>query len=423
MASDIEFRDIAGNVVRISEVLPNYLYRRECVAYVGAGFSMAAGMPGWSGLVRYLASGPRQILGHSSVVAETLLSSGDLTGAASVLKASLSPRDLELALNHLFGTEAYRRCSSDGREQMDQRVGSLLRCNWAGVITTNYDRLIENGLDCSHDADWIANVQNHGDPKSLGHILSMASEDRIFFVKLHGSLSSSGLVLTTQDYNDAYLSSPQITAFLTAIFLRYYVVFIGCSMDDEVVRLRRRLFADFRSHLPNSFVLFEDSQVNKAKARLLAEGCGMESIFYANADGRHLGVNAFLEQVAALPRPPQAMVQVLKYPALVDRVRRLTTGNQVLLALLIKTAGGEALSPAEVAESIKGKQELENRVLGESDYDRVEHIVRSRMQNLALQGLLIEVPQKLEDHRYQISPKLAAEEKDYVLKCLQGLNL
>jgi hypothetical protein len=422
--SPIGFSDVNGNSVKLCDIFADFMYRRECVAYVGAGFSRSIGMPDWKGLVSYLISGPRKLLGYKSGVAQELLLAGDLAGAAAILKASLSPKDLELALNHLFGYEACQRAPADDQILTKERVDRLLRGHWAGIVTTNYDRLIENGLDHLSAEDWIANVQNHGDSKSLGHILSMASEHRIFFVKLHGSLSSSRIVLTTQDYNDAYLSSTHITAFLTSLFLCYHVIFLGCSLDDDVVRLRRRLFSDFKGHLPSSFALFSDTPADRAKAKLLSDTCGVEGIFYNNPDGKYRGLNTFLDKLSHMPRPPQAMLQVLKYPSLTDRVRRLRAGNLTLLSVFLKAATRKPIksySCTELHDELRSKEELLKIICGEDANSRVEHILRSRIQNLATQGLLIETLQESAEYQYHLSPRLQSTDIEWILKDFPSL--
>src|SRR5262245_31787443 len=72
---------------------------RQCVAYVGAGFSMACGMPNWRGLLDELikaaraaeCSGRAQEYRDPIAACEQAIDSGHYIMAASILRKLLSP--------------------------------------------------------------------------------------------------------------------------------------------------------------------------------------------------------------------------------------------------------------------------------------------------------------------------------------------
>jgi len=159
--------------------------------------------------------------------------------------------------------------------------------------STNYDALIERAI-----GQWISEevaFTTGFDPR-LGNILASPPTGSLFFVKVHGSISGSEIVLTTEEYDRAYLSTSRISTFLTALMLRYFVVFVGCSLEDEVVRLRRKLVVDFEGLIPTAYALLPDTEQNRVRRGWLRDVAQIESITYPEGDANHSSVTYFLEQ-------------------------------------------------------------------------------------------------------------------------------
>ena len=96
----------------------------------------------------------------------------------------------------------------------------------AGIITTNYDSLLENETD--------------------GYKTYVGQEELIFsaiqgwaeIYKIHGSISNpESMVLTAEDYRLFQDHCPYLASKLMTIFMEYPIVFMGYSLNDPNVRL------------------------------------------------------------------------------------------------------------------------------------------------------------------------------------------
>jgi len=267
----------------------------RCVAFVGAGFSMVCGMPNWSGLLRRLLDDAEKDSFNEQEDlrfrnCEWLLSHNSLPMAANILRDIVSEGDIRESLRKQFSVSILESCPLKIRARMKSRMRNLVNAPWAGFITTNYDQLIEVELN-TRGKSFVASY-SAGEP-AMGALLSSRSQGP-FVVKLHGSLDSGDLVLSTEEYDRAYLMKPQIAGFLSAVMLKYHLVFIGCSLEDEILRMRRKLFEDFGHQLPLAYALLPKSQDNLARGAWLKKWVGIESILY-DPDDQHLAVDRFLK--------------------------------------------------------------------------------------------------------------------------------
>ena len=282
------------------------LIRRQCVAFVGAGFSMACGMPRWPDLLLNMLAGARDALspGHPSLeTCKTAIDRGNYTLAASILRECLAPADMDEAIRRNFGFHRLEQSGETDKKRMLNRMMHLACAPWAGIITTNYDELIEHGLN-----QWsrVERVSASGTDPRLGVILNSTPSSGLFFVKLHGSVSSSEIVLSTDEYDRAYIATPQVSSFLTGVMLRYHLVFVGCSLEDEIVRMRRDLTRRFRGILPSAYALLQETADNKARQSWLRNLAQIESMFYPQADRTHDSVDRFLREAAESSDPVTA---------------------------------------------------------------------------------------------------------------------
>jgi hypothetical protein len=318
------------------------------VAFVGAGFSMACGMPGWSKLLNSLLlaakNGTTTATGSDHIKAvEMALKRSNLALAASLVREVLPSTEIDAAIQSQFDFSKYRSSSILMRNRMTARMRHLVTSPWAGIITTNYDQLIEHAI--GKWTDFEINQTSASDSR-LGAILAN-SEASPFFVKLHGSTSASQIVLTTEEYDRTYLCSPQITAFLTAVMLHYHLVFIGCSLEDEIVRLRRKLTMDFLGAIPMSYALLPASGDNLTRSQWLRKHAQIECLLYPANDVEHQSVDQFLSGTSKANRVVRvdrnvlstSVTQISKQP-LLERLNLVGSINLSLLKWIANAPNG-----------------------------------------------------------------------------------
>ena len=121
------------------------------------------------------------------------------------------------------------------------------------VVTTNYDDHLATAIEAAgidSPERWDAPFLPQGDDfKGLVH--------------LHGSTRGGprGVVLTDEDFGNAYLSNGWATRFLVPMFRRYTVLFVGYSLGDLIMRyLARGMSAETRCYalVPENNAASED---------------------------------------------------------------------------------------------------------------------------------------------------------------------
>ncbi len=328
-----------------ADVMPEQLRRllleRKCVAFVGAGFSMACGMPDWKALLVNLLTRARAARKDGRKAAlirdcEYAISRGHFGLAADII-AELMPRpDIDATIREQFGTDRYTVAARSSQKRMANRLRHLIAAPWAGIVTTNYDELIEHEIVRSERRGI---VRFEGDNPRLGSVLSLPPSNGFFFVKLHGSIGSD-IVLGSDEYDRTYVATPRMTDFLTALMLRYHLVFIGCSLEDEILRCRRRLGTLFGQHLPRAYAFLPETRWNLVRRASLEKNAQIECVFYPTKDKEHASVDEFLRTAAGLDLgASEVSRQSLKRLSVGDRLKSVGELNRQLLRLIASQSG------------------------------------------------------------------------------------
>lgn len=141
-----------------------------------------------------------------------------LQAHAEAIKANISP--LKIAVSDHLSKAVFDADNEEIRLLKKLAVRSV-----AGIITTNYDTLLEHIF--------------------TGYRTYVGQEDLIFaqlaglgeIYKIHGSVDRpDSLVLTSRDYREFEHLSAYLIAKLLTIFLEYPIIFIGYSLSDRNVQ-------------------------------------------------------------------------------------------------------------------------------------------------------------------------------------------
>lgn len=214
--------------------------------FVGSGLSRRyLGLPDWEGMLRAFA---KQIdVDFQYMVAS---SDNDLPSAAALLAEAFHPiwwtdpvfesqrkehkdsiKDtegaLKLAVAEFFREHSTLRAGTSGVDDPDlaAEVAALKLAVVDGVITTNYDTLLEQIFE-----EFEVYV---GQDELLLSDAQFVAET----YKIHGScLTPSSLVLTKGDYEKYHSRNHYLAAKLLTIFAEHPVVFVGYSLTDQYIR-------------------------------------------------------------------------------------------------------------------------------------------------------------------------------------------
>jgi hypothetical protein len=219
--------DLTPGLKAEADRLAGHAERGELALFLGAGVSMAAGLPCWGGLLDALAgragmsdcerdalAGLRNALDQATVVERRLQDRGEGIGPA--VAAVLGPHR-HYALAHAL------LAALPARE----------------AITTNYDQLFEDALAVA-------------DPGGLSILPGQIKPDgRRWLLKMHGCLSDPNrVVLTRASYTRYDERLPGLAGLVQAFLVTRHVLFAGFSLTDDnfhrIVDAVRRLRDDGR---------------------------------------------------------------------------------------------------------------------------------------------------------------------------------
>jgi hypothetical protein len=202
---------------------------RKCGIFVGAGLSVASGLPDWKGLLVGLIQHGKA--GHALTTKQvTELSKLAKDPSKFLILAEALKDALGLAVFKTYVEKTYTDPAKSPQPTHDLLV-TLKRNRF--IITTNYDLLIEKAL-----------VNNKLMPATLKYYEADAIQRQLFLrqfflLKAHGDAQSgaSQIVLTDKDYRKLLYQQPGYQSVLQSIFSMYSVIFIGCSLQDPELRL------------------------------------------------------------------------------------------------------------------------------------------------------------------------------------------
>jgi len=236
------------------DLLAGAIKRRQAILFVGAGVSMAVGLPSWKTLVDHLLKelqlGPEVIDGMNDgyqMLAEFYrLKQGGMGPLRSWLD-----RNWKVATDKVSQSELHKL---------------IVELDFPAIYTTNYDRNLETAFEIHHKPyAKIANAKHIAD----------AAQDITHIIKYHGDFDDdASLVLTETDFLDRLSFDSPLDIKFRADALGRTVLFIGYSMSDPNIRLllhsiwRTWEKSGHKAHRPPSFVFMPSS--NPVQEAILA---------------------------------------------------------------------------------------------------------------------------------------------------------
>jgi hypothetical protein len=266
-------------LVRPPDPLVDYLRQGRCVLFVGAGISMACGMPSWGTLMRELVAKTPNLADKTRKELDELLEAGRFMDVAEYCRAEMGKSSLGT-----FIAERFRNSSSTTSENHT----IISRLPFVAIVTTNYDRLIEESY---------IKVNGHL-PKTVTHrdLRGTILFDKKFFIlKAHGDVDRPDqIVLASSDYRQIIHENPAFNAVMAALLLSNAVLFVGYSLSDPNFRLLlEQQLSIFQDVVPPRYALMPGA--GKAESHVLKKNTGIEVLSYP--DGAHDKVAEFFREL------------------------------------------------------------------------------------------------------------------------------
>lgn len=249
---------------------PEALHEGNAAIFVGAGVSMAAGYPSWSGLLEEIGEelgvSSRDILDLAALAQWHIRETGNATGVRNVIKREIgADRDIP------------------------ETARILSRFPVRHIWTTNYDRIIERSFaEISRPIDVVSGAKDLALKVSPG-------ATRLY--KMHGSIERlDDIVISTDDY-ELYRSKrgaflPLLQAHLSGMSM----LFVGLSLADPNIRhvllLIRESFTDappehfaiLRPPKSSDFKTPAEFEARSAQHRLWAKDLGRYGLVAVEVD-------------------------------------------------------------------------------------------------------------------------------------------
>lgn len=260
-----------------------YVATDQCVAFVGAGPSVEAGLPNWKELVEGIAAKLRDNGCPPPELYARMIANGQFREALGVLERACRLPSVVAAARDCFA-----RSVSPGT--LHRWLGAL---PFRAYLTTNFDLLLLAALRAQRRAP-VAHENTRVD------LAAVDLDAVVSHVRLHGYLDDpANLVLTERQYGE-FTHSPDrqyYRTWLSSVLAIKKVVFVGYSMKDpDLEHLLNRLRYELDRRLPHLAILPDVSADERVR---LWETYRVEVIQYNTHEGRHDELRALLELLAS----------------------------------------------------------------------------------------------------------------------------
>ena len=258
-----------------------YLSTGRCIAWIGSGPSIEAGLPSWRMLANRVLESCRRDRRRGFETIETLY------------RERKYPEMFDEVERHYTRQYLIDNCFHELQDTGNNTAvyQSLARINFLAYFTTNYDDILLRHIEEAGTA--IGKYTNSPDD------LSAVDLDLIpTLVKLHGDFSQPhNLVLTRSDYRRQYRSGSGAAyqSFLKGYLSRDRLLFIGYSMSDpEVLQIQEEIQSDLRRSVKSIAVL---ANVPGHDIRRWNLDYNIDILPYSAVDSDHSELTAILESV------------------------------------------------------------------------------------------------------------------------------
>lgn len=266
------------------DLLVDALVRRDCVLFIGAGFTRNATSPkdtikpvGWTDLLDHLLSDISPVSAQSrrrtragSTIA-TQIRSGDLLWAAQALESEFDNVGRHADFRNKIAIAV------DGPPDARFRPGpphqALLSFDAQTIVTTNYDKVLERLFNGGYV------VLTYKD-ENIGETLRTGKP---LLLKLHGTTDDpNGLILTRLDFARLRSDGHHALSIMGALIATRTVLFLGYGLNDpDLTLLLENEFAGARKGQAGHYLLASAREATPALRKVFAEAFGVEVISYA----------------------------------------------------------------------------------------------------------------------------------------------
>lgn len=172
----------------------------------------------------------------------------------------------------------------------------LIQLPFGFVVTTNYDRLLENAYVKTHGiVQYVYTYEQSTD------FASALWDGRYFILKAHSDVGSrTALVITERDYRNLIYSAPGYRATMSSVFSTRTLLFMGASLKDpEMRQLLGFLYDAFHGGGPMHYAFVPGTELTAVERKRWMKDYRVQCVPYDPSDASHPEVDEFLEDLQA----------------------------------------------------------------------------------------------------------------------------
>lgn len=267
-------------------VVPNRLVkaakRRNLVPLVGAGISKQAGdaFPNWREFLEYMkdrALDEGFLKKEDSKEIEQLLNREKFLMIAEALRDSFPADEYESILEEKFDPPW---------AQPVEIHKAIFRLRSPLILTTNYDRLLENAYAAEYGQAVVARTYLNASVVQR-YLQSSRLLERPIVFKIHGTIDDpESIILSERDYRELIYRQPGYRILLSAIFLTHVVLMLGFSFTDrELMLLLESLRESLKHQSYPDYIFLPKDSAGSVEMHRLREDFGIQVIPYKPSDG------------------------------------------------------------------------------------------------------------------------------------------
>lgn len=273
----------------LPDELHESIVKKRLALFVGAGLSRKAGFPDWTGLLDALIIRANTMTalpaGREDELKSHLHEDREYLLVAEELRDQMGEETFRDELATIFATDT----------QPTEAHKKLHQMNATCVITTNYDKLIEDAYaEVNHKQAPVYTYDKAGD------VLDQLWRSRYFILKAHGTVGERRtMVVTRRDYRTLIYRVQGYRSLLDSIFNTRAVLFLGCGLrDPETEMLLGYLHDAFEGAAQRHFALMPRAELSGTMKQRWRKDYSVQCVEYDATEG-HPEVEQFLDKMIA----------------------------------------------------------------------------------------------------------------------------
>ncbi len=266
--------------------LVDAIARGNAIVVVGAGASVAHGLPTWAELLKLLILECKKQTPNFEDEDELLrlLKGGHLIDVADACKKALNESAYRDFIQKTF------RPANRKRSQLHK---AILDIPFSAAITTNYDTLLEREHQSIYSQSEGVPIYTH---RNTAHLAQLTASRSFYILKIHGHVDDiESVILSRGDYHRLIHNNPAFKSTISNIIGSKTLVFIGYSLNDpDLNLLLSEHVTMFRGFSSRHFAFL--AKPGKVLSSSLADNFNITAISYDPADN-HAALKRILKDL------------------------------------------------------------------------------------------------------------------------------